>query len=135
MIRITSSPRNEGDRGREAGRRMAADFRYEYLGRCAFEQGCEAPAVARVWRAEDRSDAVLVCQAHFDRLRGVLEELRDEQALQSDLTCPKCGAANVRVVVLEAGPHFRANCEACGAFVKFIGRKDLSRFRAISGKD
>jgi len=107
-------------------------LKYAYLGRCEFQKDCGQPAMARVWGKGDRSDEVLVCQKHFDQLRGILVELQDEETLQSDLTCARCRQANARIIVKAAGPHYRANCGSCGAFIKFLGKGDLHRFRALS---
>lgn len=108
-------------------------LKFEYLGRCEFQKDCGQPAIARVWGKGDRSDKVLVCRKHFDQLRGILVELQDEETLQSDLTCVQCRQANARIVVKAAGPHYRANCESCGAFLKFLGKREWCRFRDLSG--
>ena len=114
---------------------MADDskFQFEYLEHCQFQAGCDKPAVARVWHKEDRSDTVSVCQMHLDDLRGALEELRDEDVLQSDLSCSKCGEDQVNILIEIAGGRTKASCASCGAYIKWIGKADLTKYRLMSG--
>ena len=111
-----------------------AKFQFEYLESCQFQAGCDQPAVARVWHKDDRSDTVFVCQRHLDELRGALEELRDEDVLQSDLLCKKCGEDEAKIMIEISGGRTKASCVSCGAYIKWIGKADLNRYRMMSGQ-
>lgn len=110
-----------------------AKFQFEYIAVCQFDDGCDEPAVAKLWHQDDQSDLVLVCQKHLNELRGALEELREEDVLESDLSCGKCGEEQVKVVIEISGRRTKASCAFCGAYLKWLGKADLNRFRLLSG--
>ena len=110
-----------------------ATFQFEYIAACQFQQGCDEPAVAKVWHQGDRSDLVFVCQRHLNELRGALEELRDEDVLESDLSCKKCGQEQVKILIEIAGGRTKASCDSCGGYLKWLGKADLDRYRMMSG--
>ena len=108
-------------------------FQFEYLAACEFQNGCGEPAVAKVWHQEDQSDLVCVCQTHLNELRGALEELRDEDVLESDLACKKCGQEQAKILIEMANGRTKASCASCGAYLKWLGKADLNRYRMMSG--
>ena len=66
-------------------------------------------------------------------LRGALEELREEDVLESDLACGKCGEEQVKIVIEVSGGRTKACCASCGAYLKWLGKADLNRFRIMLG--
>jgi hypothetical protein len=45
--------------------------------------------------------------------------------LPSPISCDRCMASNVTWTVYAAGPHLKACCPACGAYIKFLGKAEL----------
>lgn len=52
------------------------------------------------------------------------------------LTCKKCGTID-EVVISEQGNHVRADCRACGAFIKFVpqGKPPVLYFGKYKGRE
>jgi hypothetical protein len=49
------------------------------------------------------------------------------------LTCPKCSKP-VDLVLSKAGPHIKASCFECGAYIKFISEQELTGERKMAGE-
>lgn len=56
---------------------------------------------------------------------GVTSEAPDFYPIPNGEPCKRCGAVNFGWNLTASGAHFRADCPSCGAYVKFVGKKEL----------
>jgi len=40
--------------------------------------------------------------------------------------CPRCEKEQ-EIILSPSGPHIKASCNICGAYIKFIGKKELEK--------
>lgn len=49
------------------------------------------------------------------------------------IVCTKCGSYDVRYI--DAGPHIKAVCKHCGAFIKFVSKKEFAQMNRETDED
>jgi hypothetical protein len=75
-------------------------------------------------------DSKMWCKIHHSRCMGrsscmdFVDGSESEQEESFALKCPKCGYA-VGFNLEETGPHTKALCKKCGAYIKMVSKKEI----------